>query len=98
MRRTQTPIPRLFGRDCGAPRLGTDQTAGVNLVSHPRLGSTLTLNKTWILEVLSMTVSEYQAGVIRGAGALLAHTLSAMPEERLDWHPSVDAQSKSRSA
>jgi len=45
-----------------------------------------------------MTVSEYQAGVIRGVGAVLAHTVSAMPEERLDWHPSADAQSKSRSA
>lgn len=45
-----------------------------------------------------MTVFEWQANVIEGAGVLLAHTLSKTSEERLDWTPSADPQSQTRSA
>lgn len=44
-----------------------------------------------------MTIFEWQANIIERGGATLAHALATTPEDRLDWHPSADPQSKTRS-
>ncbi len=45
-----------------------------------------------------MTLFDWQARNIEMQGVMLAHVLSTTREDRLDWKPSADPESKSRSA
>jgi uncharacterized damage-inducible protein DinB len=45
-----------------------------------------------------MTVFEWQASVIENLGAMMAHTLASTREDRLDWRPSAEPESQTRSA
>ena len=45
-----------------------------------------------------MKLGEYAAGTIQAAAEVLAHTISMMPAERVEWSPAADPASATRCA